>query len=328
MKPKVLLTRAIALTLVILFSIPVISGGLDALAAAYITTSIVTVNSAPVAENLEIETYRCIPVEGEFRSLDPEGDPVTYTVTKDGKKGSVTIDGGKFTYTPAEGKKGKDSFSYVAIDSLGNISNEAIVTVKILKQTSSVTYSDLEGNSAWYAAAYLAENDIFVGQRVGDRWLFDPSAPVTRGEFLVMCMELAELQKLDDMTVTGFADDSDIPLWQKPYITAAVLSDIVEGRRSDGQLVFSASDAVTFPEAAVMLNNTLSITNVSYDDQQAAVPAWACQAAANLRSCNIVTTDFSGSGTVTRADAAKMLLGASRLLGSRAEDDSLLSWAK
>lgn len=248
MKPKVLLIRAIALMLVILLSIPVFSGGLSALAAAYITTSIVTVNSAPVAENLELETYRCIPVEGEFLSMDPEGDAVTYAVTKDGKKGSVTIDGSKFTYTPDEGKKGKDTFSYVAIDALGNISNEATVTIRILKQTSSVSYSDLDGNSAWYAAAYLAENDIFVGQRVGDRWLFDPTAPVTRGEFLVMCMELAELQKIDDLTVTGFADDSDIPLWQKPYITAAVLSNIVEGsRRSDGQIVFSAGDAVTYP---------------------------------------------------------------------------------
>ena len=38
-------------------------------------------NSAPVAENLEISTYRETSVSGDFKALDPEGDLLSFRIT-------------------------------------------------------------------------------------------------------------------------------------------------------------------------------------------------------------------------------------------------------
>ena len=305
--------------------------GISAAAAGYLTTTVVNLNSAPVAENVMCDTFRGVSIEGSFCCLDPEGDAVTYSVTVSPKKGTVTVDTDTFTYTPLDGKKGKDTFKYVAIDSYGNISNEAVVTVNIKKQTGAVSYSDMSGNSAWYAATLLAEKGIFTGQRIGSEYIFSPDEPVTRGEFLAMCMELCGAEKADGVIRTGFYDDNEISAWQKPYVTAALVGDIVSGSvRSDGHIVFAPDDGITFAQATVMLNNSLGITDVHSDDVSTSCPVWAQQASVNLESCNISTTDSCGVSTsvMTRADAAKMLLGAVSVIDGRDGSASLLSWAK
>lgn len=324
-------SRILAATIAALLIMTLISDNIRGSAADYITTSAVTVNAAPVAESFRIETYRDVPITGELKSVDPEGDEVAYSITQDGRKGTVTVEGNTFTYTPGEGEKGKDIFCYVAIDSAGNISNEATVTVKIVKQRTEVMYSDLDGSTVKYAATYLAENGIFTGERVGDRYLYSPTAYVTRGDFLVMCLELVGLERTEGLGATGFADDEDIPDWQKPYVTTAVINDLVDGSlRSDGQIVFSADSPITFAEAAVILNNTLDITNVFYTDTEETIPVWACQAAANLESCDIIPAGFAKTAgeKVTRADAAMLLVGAAELLGRRETGAGLLNWAR
>ncbi len=296
-----------------------------AAAALMTAVSAAVLNSAPVAENMELETYRSIPVTGSFRCLDPEGDAVVYSVVKDPRKGTVDVDGDSFTYTPAEGKKGRDTFTYVATDTAGNVSNAATVTVSIKKQQTAVSYADLDGSPARYAATVLAESGIFVGEKLGGQDLFRPDAPVTRGEFLVMCMKLTGAPVLEGVTRTGFYDDGDIPDWQKPYVSAAVMSDIVSGSPSGSHIVFSAGDPITFAQAGVMLNNAMGITDVSVEED-AAVPVWAAQAAANLSSLDILPAGaVSSPSTLTRADAAMMLLAAKEVLDSR-ETSSLLSW--
>lgn len=298
----------------------------SAAATGYLSISAVNLNSAPVAENLAYETYRSVTVSGELKSVDPEGDEVSYSITQEPKKGELTLDGASFTYTPSEGKRGKDVFKYVAVDSCGNVSNEATVTVSIKKQQSKVTYSDVKGSGAEYAAVYLAEKGIFTGEKVGSQYLFSPDASVSRGEFLAMCLSAIGSEGLSGVCETGFFDDGDIPLWQKPYVAAAVLGNIVTGsRNSDGRIVFSPNRAVTRAEAAVILNNALGVTNVSLPISDA-VPAWASQAAANLESADLFSVG-DGKAALTRADAAKMLTEASKL-AENTKRAGLLSWAK
>lgn len=303
------------------------------------TPAAVKLNSAPVAENLELTTYRSVSVSGSFRALDPEGDPITFSLVKKPGKGTVETDGGDFVYTPADGKKGKDTFTYAATDDKGNVSNEATVTVDIKKQKTSVTYSDMTGSGDAYAATVLAEKGIFVGENIGGRYVFRPDEDVTRGEFLVMCMNAAGADLLD-VTRTGFFDDDKIPLWQKPYAATALTEDVISGSVApDGAIVFAADEPVTFAQASVMVNNALGITDVSLTGDARdltamspgadAFPAWASQASANLSSCGIIG-DFTrgvSASTVTRADAARILSAAMSVLDRR-EGDSLLGWAK
>ena len=73
---------------------------------------------APTVQDLEISTYRDIPYQTQFLLASSEGD-VTYAVAEEPKKGTVTISGSEFTYTPEEGVTGLDSFTYTATDSQG-----------------------------------------------------------------------------------------------------------------------------------------------------------------------------------------------------------------
>ena len=62
----------------------------------------------------------------------------------------------------------------MAIDSGGNISDEATVTVNIKKQSTNITYSDMSGNSSNYAALMLAEKGVFTGEKLGESYFFCP----------------------------------------------------------------------------------------------------------------------------------------------------------
>lgn len=284
-------------------------------------------NGAPVAENLSITTYRDTAVTGYFNAMDPDGDPLTFQLTDKPARGSVTLaeNSNTFLYTPYEGKSGKDSFSYVAIDSVGNISQPAKVSIKIQKPSTKVKYSDTGTSTASAAAVRLAEEHILVGECVGSEYFFRPDEPVSRSEFLTMTMALLGEKPLEDISVTGFADDASIPTWAKGYAASALRSGLVRGLPADGGgTVFSADAPITQAEAAVILDRAMEVTDVvttgafGGDDS---VPAWAYQSAVNLKSTGILRTGTDGSlalnQSLTRGDAAEMLCAALNLLESR-----------
>ncbi len=317
---KNLLLRAVSLTAALslctaMLLIPALAGG-----------------SAPIAENLEFKTYKNVPVTGCLAATDPDGEEITYAIASEPKKGSVSLsDKGEFTYTPNKGKKGGDSFCYTASDPEGNISNKATVSIEIQKQSTSVSYSDMDGSDAYYAALCLAEEGIFVGEKLGGSYFFTPEANVTRSEFLAMCMDLSGAELLSGVTKTGFYDDSAISQWAKPYVSTALMAGLISGSSDEsGNPVFLPDENVTMAEAAVMLNNVLEISDVtqvgSFADS-AVIPAWASQAAANLRSCDIIPSGVDYSESLTRAQAAKLLVNAKEVLSSRSCGSSLLTWA-
>ena len=145
--------------------------------------------SRPIAENLALSTYKNVAFSGTLSALDPEGDPITFRVTKNPARGELTFsdaDPARFTYTPYENKTGKDSFTYVAEDAEGSVSQEATVSVRIEKPATKVTYADMDGHPAHKAAIALAEEKILIGERLGETWFFRPDQSVTREEFLAM----------------------------------------------------------------------------------------------------------------------------------------------
>ena len=277
--------------------------------------------SAPVAENLEISTYRGVSVGGRLSASDPDGGTLRYTVTTQPVKGTLDLDDdGHFVYTPADGKRGKDYFGYQAIDLDGNRSQEATVIIRIEKQKCKLTYSDLDGVGCACAAVRLAEADIFRGEYLAGEYVFDPDTPITREEFLALCMKVAGARPLSGVRSTGFADDADIAVWAKPYVGAALKSGVISGYSSDGGAVFSPSRGISVLEAAVILNRSMLLTDAvsawfAWDDS---VPAWAMQSAANVASCGLLPYGCSFSDdALTRGQAAEMLCGAMDILASR-----------
>lgn len=284
-------------------------------------------NSAPIAENLELCTYKNVAITARFAATDPEGDLITFQLVDKPARGAVIMpeDGAsEFVYTPYENKTGKDSFTYVAVDAVGNTSEPATVKVKIEKASTKVTYSDMDGVSAHKAAIRLAEEGIFVGECMGGEYFFNPDTPVSRSEFLTMTMKATGLDALEDVTTTGFADDAAIPTWAKGYAASALKAGVVQGAADEvGRIVFNAEDTITRAEAAVLLDRALQVSDVS--ETMATVdelaPAWAVQSAANLESCGVLAAGSTGTlelnDQLTRADAAEMILGALEVLDAR-----------
>lgn len=271
-------------------------------------------NAAPAAEDLKLCTYKNVAAEGTFNAVDPEGDALQFRLVKKPARGQVEIseDGsGTFVYTPYENKTGKDSFTYVAVDSVGNTSPEATVKVTISKAKTKVTYADLDGSPAQKAAIRLAEEGVLVGTQVGGVYYFQPDLPVSRDQFLVLAMSAAGEQALAGVTETGFSDDAQIPAWAKGYVSAALMSGTVQGFSEDGQVRFSPAATVTRAEAAVMLDRLFRPEEAAVDVFAAgAVPAWASQSVANLRSVSVLSTVSGLDEGLTRGEAAKLLCAA------------------
>ena len=286
---------------------------------------------APTAQDGEVRTYRGIPVQGQFLASDSEGEDMTFTLVEEPRKGTVTIQGADFTYTPDEGVTGGDSFTYAATDSAGHISQPATVTVTIEKTKSGVTYADTEGSSAAAAAQHLAEAGIFTGTKIGDQYYFQPDAEVSRSEFLAMVMETAG-REVTPVTMTGFCDDASIPTWAKAYAAAGVTDGIVQGKTTAEGAAFRGEEPITFNEAATVLDRVLDLGDVELDVWYAdreAVPSWAAQAVGNMEAVSVLAAGSFGSQTmeqaVTRADAARMLSPAKTLLDGE-EPEGLFRW--
>lgn len=282
-------------------------------------------NTAPIAQNASLSTYENIPIEGRLSAYDPQGDMLTYRILKNPARGSITMEEGSnvFTYSPYENKTGKDSFTFVAEDSAGNISASATISIVIEKNKTGVFYVDMTDSSAHKAAIELAAADVLVGERIGDQYFFHPDDTLSREEFLSLAMETLNVSTFEDVSATGFYDDEAIATWAKPYVASAVYEEILEGSEDEiGIKTFNPKDDITGEEATVMLNRLLSLSNVS----QTSESTWSSQAVANTTAVGILTADTVLSQTLTKAEAATMLSGALEVVAQREASQSVFSF--
>lgn len=283
-------------------------------AASLITTSVLADNTAPIAQSFEFETYRGVSYGGMLSAVDPDGDDVTFEISTQPAKGSVTLsEDGHFVYSPDAGEKGRDYFGYRATDSEGNRSQEATVIIKLVKQKSPVSYADMQGDARHCAAIFLSECGAYTGEMLGGKYYFNPNDTLTRGEFLSMCMTVMGTELLSGVVNTGFYDDDSISASLKPCISTAVRDGIVKGYFRDGHCVFDADAHITTAEAMVILDRCLDANDVSYLSGSDSVPAWAAQSAANLAALDISGTVSCGDEALTRGEAAEMLYAAAGL---------------
>ncbi len=248
----------------------------------------------PQAKDLQAETYKNLPLEGLLPVQDPEGQPMTYTLTRAPRRGEVILrEDGSFLYTPKKNKVGTDSFTFTAADTAGNVSREATVTIDILKPTDELRYSDTAADHR-FQAEWLRQTGIFAGETINGQFCFSPEEPVTRGQFLAMLMEVLDMPTDRSATETGFLDAS--PDWLKPYLAAAMRSGIITGYSAKGGVEFKPQQAVTQAEAAAMISRAVDF----------AIPTMATEEPAAL---SLPT----GAEPMTRAEAAKQLYELSRL---------------
>ena len=132
------------------------------------TVSIVVspVNQAPVATNdtysTAVNTTLTVGAPGVLANdKDPDGDPITAVLVSQPADGTLTFNGdGSFTYSPAAGFSGTDSFTYQATD--GQIlSNVATVTINMGQPpvANDDSYSTNENTVLSVAAPGVLAND-------------------------------------------------------------------------------------------------------------------------------------------------------------------------
>ena len=258
-------------------------------------------DQAPVAEDSAMETYRNLPNEAMLKVKDPEGKSMTYTVTRTPKRGDVVIrEDGSFIYTPKNNKVGVDSFTYTATDPAGNVSREAKVTVTVIKPSDAKQYTDTCGKSCRFAAEWMKNTGIFVGESFNGNGCFRPEKQVSRGDFLTMLVGTLELEPQWDAVSTGFTDECAD--WLKPYLAAAMRSGLTAGWPQGD--VFRAEEPITGAEAAVMLQNALDLTAKTEEVFAADTPEWAEAAVAVLGSYGV---ELDGEAVLTRGEAAELM---------------------
>ena len=271
---------------------------------------------APVAEDYALETYKNLPLTGTLKVTDPEGQNLTYTLTREPKRGSVAIhDDGTFEYTPKKNKVGADSFVFTATDPRGNVSREATVTIRILKPTDAPQYTDTVGSECRFAAEWMKNTGLFVGEQIGGEYCFGEDTPVSRGQFLALAVKVLGIPTEEAATYTGYTDE--VPNWLKPYLAAAMRAGMTAGLPASETGAFGAEEAITGGEAAVMLQNAMDLSvSVSADvsvGKNDTEPHWAAAAVAAMSENGI---DLSLTDTLTRGEMAILLYQISRMTDS------------
>ena len=294
-------------------------------------------NYSPVALDMELTTYTDLRVCGELKSVDADGDECTYRIVSSPSRGTVELNGSGFVYTPS-GKAGDDMFTYVATDKWGNPSAEACAKIEICKRPSdgSVTYTDLAESPVHYAAIKLSEAGVLTGEQIGSECFMRPGDAVTRGEFIAMAAVLAELPLPTAAISTGLADNSDMPVWLRPYVASAINCGIINGDKTeDGNRVFRQDDPITRAEAAAILDRILDLpmeaSSVIASDSES-IPKWADPILARTASAGVVSVFSDGSiragSSVTREDAVGMLYRTMQLIQQKGEKGGLLGLFK
>lgn len=256
-------------------------------------------NQAPIAEDCAFETYKNLEVTGQLKVRDPEGQEMTFTLTRPPKRGNIVIQqDGSFTYTPKKNKVGIDSFTFTATDPAGKTSREATVTVSIQKPTDAKQYSDTVGKDCRFAAEWMKNTGIFVGESLGGSPCFSPDRMVSRGEFVTMLVKTLNLPTDPDLTETGY---TDVPDWLKPYLAAAIRSGLTTGlTTTDG---FGPDLPVTAEEAAAMLCSALQLE----PQEQTVLSSPEGEAFTPVEVALQNGFDLIPGQTLTRSDCASLL---------------------
>ena len=277
-------------------------------------------NYAPTASSCltAVDTFSGMSVSGHMVASDPEGDPLTYEITEYPKKGEMTYskETGSFIYTSSS--TGRDSFSFIVKDPFGNYSDEAKVEFSVSSNTTGISFKDMKNNGAYAAAVHMIDGGYMSANESDGDVYFEPSATVSRLDFLVSAMNVLGCGNLPTVSGTGFADDDEIPAEAKSYVYSAYKLGIINGNEdANGERFFYPANAITRAEAAVIINNMVGYKANSQFDFTDSVPAWAADSISSMYELGVLSTDegcINASAPLTREDSALLLHGLNKLV--------------
>lgn len=244
------------------------------LTANVLVTMTETKNLAPICTGGSLETMEEIPVTDRADAYDPEGEAMTVQMLVPPQKGSLSFSGLDMVYTPFLGSTGEDSFTYLVYDSVGNSSSPVTMQVTIAPKEDIVFFEDMKSNPSHYAALMLQQHGIMTGETFGCTNLFYPEKQMNQGEFLVALLSaIGQESSLSPCVNTGLENDTEIPLWLKPYVAAAIECGIITETAFDSQQVPTRAQAVVMAHRAMAIGS-VDTSGLQCDDL-AEIPDWA-----------------------------------------------------
>jgi hypothetical protein len=161
---------------------------LTASAAGGLHVAAAQTNAPPDATDVTVSTGPGEPVSAQFAATDPDGDALSYTVPLTPERGTVTVDGASFTYTP-NSFSGTESFIYQVGD--GAATDSATVTVRVNgAPTAAVTASSQSLNTGESVTFDANESSDADGTVVSYEWDVDGDGTFERtGETVVHAFE-------------------------------------------------------------------------------------------------------------------------------------------
>ncbi len=271
-----------------------------------------TLNFPPQAADSSLTAKENITVYGVLSATDPDGDEISYHLTKDTSDGTLKLSAdGSFSYLADPKSKGEDSFSYYAADRYGNRSDIKTVSITTTENKSGIVYTDLKTDKNALSAVSLAEKGVLIGEKRGDDWYFYPEKTVTRADFLMMAMQMCEIDTAlfasDD---SGFADKTDFTDTQNRYISAAKRMGLVIGLDTENGRCFCPDDVITAEQASTLLGRLAKYKNLSFGETVAAsIDADGIISDDGIAMLASVGLDVGQDRKtpLTRADAARLL---------------------
>lgn len=271
---------------------------------------------------ISASTIKNIECSGTLLAFDPEGEELIFEITKQPKKGLVSLTNAKtgdYVYTPYENKRGRDSFSYRVRDKYGNYSEECKVEIKIERKRSSLVFSDVD-SADLCAVISVCESGLMEPSVNADKTLsFNPDKEITREEFIYLVMRTLVSSEAPSVEKTRFADDSLITPKYKGYLESAFSLGIVDGTRKEDGVHIRPKDSVTLAEGAVIINNIINRktdTSLTVFEDFSEIPVWAIDDIDALCASGIIKKDagkISPNAPLTRAQVAQIIMALIKL---------------
>lgn len=277
-------------------------------------------NYVPIATNgsaISTWTNKDISCFGVLNGSDPEGDSLRFEIVSYPEKGLVQIvnaETGDYKYTPYEGAKGKDSFTYRVRDSYGNYSAESTVNIKIEKAKTTLVFEDMNGHRAHNAVLEVGSEYMSCVKNENGTYSFNPNGTVTTEEFLSLVMNVMGAKDVPKLEKTRFADDAEISNDYKGYFESAFALGIISGERKADGIYVNPKKEITTAEAAVIINKIIgakSNASLGVFADEGEIPDWAKSAIVSLTELGILKREngkINPNSPLTRAQTAQILM--------------------
>lgn len=267
---------------------------------ATVTISFTSSQTGPLrVENSSITTKKNTPIQSKMigyseTELTHAPEFIIVDAPTKGKTEVTSVTEGTFTYTPFSDQLGDDSFTFKLVMAPYETEEATVhITIEDSPDTTLFQYADLQNHWAAYSAAMLVERNITIGEKIGNRYYYNPDKQLTRGDFVLLITAAVGLDSLPEYSGTKrFADESSIPSYLIEPAYRALEAGIISGIGSGDKIYFGADNTLNRIEALMMVNNAIdpeveSSVELEYADT-ADIPAWAVQAVKNMEGYGLI----------------------------------------